>query len=307
MSITAASGVQSCLVIRELAADELVWFVSKTLEFAGHADPAGLAMKLQARLRHPGSDASRSYALFREGHGVAGAHLRTERRDDASRLSLTALWHAEAPTALLELVTRLLEENPHEVAVVPLHLLGEERCAALAELFAELGFVRERHVKLRFELSEVPPLGIPLVLEAYRQEDEQAFRRVYEAAEQRRADAAHWAYLKRMGGRFTPDHWFLGRETLDQEPVGYAFCSRDRRGVDARFTLDGAGVLPRFRTDSEMLRRLVLSVLHELSTASPLGRVEAELPDSDPKLIDILASLGFQRVERVPLLIKRPT
>lgn len=265
-------------------------------------------MKLQARLRHPGSDSSRSYALFREQQGVAGANLRIERRDDAaSRLTLSALWHVEAPGALQELVTNLLADNPHEVAVAPLHLLAEEKCVALAELFGELGFVRERHVRLRFELSEVPPLGVPLVLEAYRQEDEQAFKRVYQAAEQRQADAAHWAYLKRMGARFTPDHWFLARETLDQDPVGYAFCSRERRGVDARFTLDGAGVLPRYRQDSEMLRRLVLSVLHELSGASPFGTVEAELPDSDPKLIEILASLGFERVERVPLLIKRPT
>lgn len=295
-------------MIRELAADELVWFVRKALEFAGHADPAGLALKLQARLRHPGSDASRSYALFREQHGVAGVNLRVERRDDAAhRLTLSALWHDQAPEALAELVTRLLTDNPHEVAVVPLHLLAEEQCVALSQLFARLGFIRERHVRLRFELSEVPPLGVPLVLEAYRQEDEQAFRGVYQAAEQRPASAAHWAYLKRKGGRFTPDHWFLGRETLDQEPVGYAFCSRERRGLDSRFTLDGAGVLPRYRQDSEMLRRLVLSVLHELSGSSPLGTVEAELPDSDPKLIEILASLGFERVERVPLLIKRPT
>lgn len=307
MSIPVWCGVQSCLVIRDLAADELVWFMRQALEFAGHADPAGLALRLQNRLRHPGHDGSTSYAFFREQRGVAGVNLRVESSGDtASRLTLSTVWHADAPEALHELVVALLESHPHEVATVPLHLLAEERCASLAELLAPLGFVRERHARLRFELSEVPPLGTPLVLEAYRQEDEHAFRGVYQAAEQRRADAAHWAYLKRKGGRFTPDHWFLARETLDQEPVGYAFCSRERRGVDASFTLDGAGVLPQFRENSEMLRRLVLSLLHELSGASPFGTVHAELPESDPKLIDILASLGFEHVERVPLLIKRP-
>ena len=300
-------GVESLLVIRELAADELVWFLRQALTFAGHADPGGLAQRLQTRLRQPAHDASTSYALFEQQRGAAGVNLLVSSRSDAaSTLLLSSVWHADAPQALSALVAELLGRFPHEVALLPLHLLSEQRCAELADLLAPLGFGRERHVRLRFELSEVPPLGTPLVLEAYRQQDEQAFRGVYQAAEQRVADAAHWAYLKRKGGRFTPDHWFLARETLDQEPVGYAFCSRERRGVDATFTLDGAGVLPRFRENSEMLRRLVLSVLHELSGVSPFGVVTAELPDSDPKLIDILASLGFEITERVPLLIKRP-
>lgn len=300
-------GVQSCLVIRELAADELAWFMRQALTFAGHADPGGLALRLQPRLKQPGHDGSVSYALFQDGQGVAGLNLRLQNRDDAaSSLTLSSVWHSQRPGALYRLVQELLERHPHEVALAPLHLLPDATCAALAELLAPLGFVRERHARLKFELSEVPPLGTPLVLEAYRQEDEHAFRTVYQQAEQRTADAAHWAYLKRKGGRFTPDHWFLARETLDQAPVGYAFCSRMRRGVDASFTLDGAGVLPQFRDNSEMLRRLILSLLHELSGASPFGDVHADLPDSDPKLIDILASLGFESVERVPLLIKRP-
>ena len=66
------------------------------------------------------------------------------------------------------------------------------------------------------------------------------------------------------------------------------------------------GVLPRYRHDSEMLRRLLLSLLHELSGISPFGTVTADLPDSDPKLIDILASLGFETAERIPLLMKHP-
>lgn len=279
----------------------------QALSFAGHADPGGLALKLHGRLKNPGHDGSTSYALFHEGEGVAGLNLRVQNRHDgAATLTFSTVWHTQRPDALLSLVKELLHANPHEVAVVPLHLLPEAACAELEALLAPFGFRRERHVRLEFELSEVPPLGVPLVLEAYRQEDEHTFRQVYQAAEQRHADGAHWAYLKRKGGRFTPDHWFLARETLDQEPVGYAFCSRLRRGVDATFTLDGAGVLPRFRENSEMLRRLVLSVLHELSGAGPFGVVQAELPDNDPKLIEILASLGFTTVERVPLLIKRP-
>src|SRR5690606_23900915 len=126
---------------------------------------------------------------------------------------------------------------------------------------APLGFRRDRLTRLRFQLSEVPPLGAPLVLEAYTQRDERAFREVYRGAEGRAPSDARWALLKRRSGPFQPDLWFVARETLDQEPVGYAFCGRRSRGVDASYTLDAAGVLQRYRGDSEMLRRLLLSTL----------------------------------------------
>jgi len=55
-----------------------------------------------------------------------------------------------------------------------------------------------------------------------------------------------------------------------------------------------------------MLRRLVISTLQELSGRSPLGTVEADLSGSDPKLVDILGSVGFARHGRTPVLVKPP-
>ncbi len=294
-------------MIRRLAADELAWFMRQALEFSGHADPSGLALKLQRRLRDPAGDAARSFVLFDKGAPLAGAFLRESPASDSARtVTLTSVWHSGKPEALADLVKRLLADVPHEAASLPLHLLPEGRCAELTEALAPLGFTRDRLTNMRFELSEVPPLGTPLVLEAYSQDEERAFRDLYRRCEGQAPSDAAWSYLKRRSGPFRPDFWFQARETLDQEPVGYAFCSSRRRGVDATYGLDGAGVLQELRHDSEMLRRLVLSLLHELSGASPLGAVEASLPSKDPKLIEILASLGFQTRERLPVLLREP-
>lgn len=294
-------------MIRELVADELVWFLRQALSFAGHADPGGLARKLHPMLKQPGHDDSLSFAFLQDGAALAGATVRLAHNNDGVQtLRLSNVWHDRAPQALDQLIAHLLARHQHEVAVVHLYSLPESACAELTTVLGPQGFARELHHVLRFELSEVPPLGTPLVLEAYRQADEPAFRAVYHEAEGLPARGPQWAYLKRKGGRFTPDHWYIGRETLDQDPVGYAFCSRTKFGIDASFSLDGVGVLPRYRQDSEMLRRLLLSLLHELSGTSPFGAVNADLPDSDPKLIEILASLGFETSERVPLLMKRP-
>lgn len=279
----------------------------QALDFAGHADPSGLAMKLQGRLRHHASDGSATFALFREDVGVAGVNLQVETRGDAARsLTLTSAWHAGQLDDLRQLVQVLLQRHPHEVVRLPLHLLPERRCAQLEAGLAPLGFKRQRLVHLRFELSEVPPLGTPLVLEAYREADERSFRQLYQDSEGAAPSEAHWAYLKRKGGAFRPDFWFVARETLDQQAVGYAFCSVSGTGIDANYSLDAVGVRRRYRADSEMLRRVLLSLLHELAGASPLGAVDTMLPGDDPKLIEILGYLGFVTLERVPLLLKRP-
>lgn len=294
-------------MIRELAPDELVWFIRQSFAFAGHADPAGLALKLQGRLRQPSTETSATYALFRDGVSVAGVNLQDGTKGDAARrLTFTSPWHVGQPADLLGLLEELLDRHPHEVALLPLHLLPEQRCAELQAVLAPLGFRRQRQVHLRFELSEVPPLGSPLVLEAYREEDERHFRELYADSEGAAPSEARWAYLKRRGGPFSPNFWFVARETLDQEAVGYAFCSVAGRGIDANYSIDAVGVRRRFRGDSEMLRRMLLTLLHELSGASPLGAVDAVLPDDDPKLIQILGYLGFVTLERVPLLLKRP-
>ena len=55
-----------------------------------------------------------------------------------------------------------------------------------------------------------------------------------------------------------------------------------------------------------MLRRLVLSTLHELAGSSPFGKAVSELSGADPKLIRILGSLGFETLDRWPVLLRLP-
>lgn len=292
-------------MIRNLAPDEVVWFMQQAFAFAGHPDPQGLASRLHGQLRSAVRDAAHCYVRRGEGRPRAGVYLQTPQRDDAAlTLNLFSVWHDGAPAELLRLMVEILEDNPHEEARLPLHLLPEERCDELSELLAPLGFMRDTFTHMRFQLTEVPPLATPLVLESYQPSLERDFRSLYQAAEGTVVADARWALLKRREGPFHPDLWFLARETLDQEPVGYAFCGSRKRGVDASYSLDAAGVLQRYREDSEMLRRLLVSTLHMLSGISPLGAVDARLSSGDPKLTAILASLGFERLEREPLLIK---
>src|SRR5690606_9619542 len=121
-----------------------------------------------------------------------------------------------------------------------------------------------------------PPIGSPLLFEAWSLGSDRRFREFYASAEGRQVSDAGWAYLKRRHGPFQPDLWYLARETLDQGPVGYAFFGMGSRRVDGRYTLDAVGVAHELRSDSAMLRRLVISALQELSSFSPLGTVQAE-------------------------------
>src|SRR5690606_32457005 len=142
--------------------------------------------------------------------------------------------------------------------------------------------------------------------EAWTEAADRRFRSFYEAAEDRRLTEAGWAYLKRKNGPFQPDLWFLARETLDQEPVGYAFCGLVAKSLDGRFPLAAVGVARELRADSAMLRRLVISTLHELASLSPMGAVDVEVSRSDGRLGDILRYIGFEPVTRSPVLVKRP-
>ncbi len=294
-------------MIRNLAPDEVVWFMQRAFAFAGHSDPHALATKLHGQLRSAMHDAEHCFVRRDAERPRAGAYLQGPQRSDvALTFNLFSVWHDDAPGELVQLVTELLEANPHEVVRLPLHLLSDARCAELADLLAPLGFVRDELSHLRFQLTEVPPLATHLVLESYQPALERDFRSVYQRAEGGAVSDARWALLKRREGPFHPDLWFLARETLDQEPVGYAFCGSGKRGVDASYSLDAVGVLQRYREDSEMLRRLLVSILHELSGISPLGAVDALLGSGDAKLPAILGSLGFERLERVPLLMKTP-
>src|SRR5690606_4373279 len=191
-------------------------------------------------------------------------------------------------------------------AVLRLDAVPPARRAELAARLAPLGFAPGEVARMRFDLSQVPPLGSPLLLEAWSEASDRRFRAFYEAAEGGPVTDAGWAYLKRKNGPFQPDLWFLARETLDQDPVGYAFCGLVARRVDGQYTLDAVGVARELRSDSAALRRLVISTLHELASFSPVGAVDAEVSRADGRLGDILRYVGFVPVVRSPVLVKRP-
>ena len=86
----------------------------------------------------------------------------------------------------------------------------------------------------------------------------------------------------------------------------YAFYGQYRDGVDGVYYLTAAGVLAEHRSSSEMLKRLVISSMHELATRSPFGRLQTLVTQQDPKLIEILESVGFRRRDAYPAFIKRP-
>ena len=293
-------------MVRKLAPDELPWFLSRSLAFQGHRDPLGFAQRIAPRLRDMRRDAARSYVLVRDDRPVAGAHLSpSQAQGEDQSLYLGQLWFEGDPAHLTTLLRDLLEREPHEAVYAPLHGLLPDVAQRLGDSLSPLGFQRDSYDRLRFDLVDVPPLGAPLVLEAWSLATDPAFRDLYERADGDLTERT-WAWLKRKHGPFYPDLWFLARETLDQEPVGYAFCGMHGQGIDASFYLSAVGVLAEHRGTSEMLRRVVVSTLEELSVRSPLGRIETTLSRRDPKLIDILRSLGFRTVDRYDLYVKIP-
>ena len=294
-------------MVRKLSPDELVWFVSRALAFLGHGDPWGFAQRLAPRIKDRRRDAERCFVLFDQGHPVAGAFVRAHApgADDQS-LILTQLWFEGGPEQLRQLVSELFRQHPHEAVYAPLVGVPEVVIGLLTQALAGLDFVVDNYLDLRFDLSEVPPIGLPLVLEAWSPTSDEAFRLLYQDAEETALSDGAWAWLKRWRGPFTPDLWFIARETLDQEPVGYAFVGTTERRLDASYYLTAVGVLPEHRHSSEMLRRLVVSILTDLASRSPLGRIDTSLTERDPKLIEILHSLGFETAARYPILVKLP-
>lgn len=306
-------------MIRKLASDELVWFLSRSLAFQGHSDPMGLAQRLRPLLHDPRHDAERCYVLIAAGAGsglqggatpagvpVAGVSLRApDPDDDDQSLHLAQPWYEGDPEQLGELLRELFARFPHEAVYLKLHGMLEPVATRLEGVLAPLGFERDDMVDVRFELSEAPPIGRPLVLEAWNLATDGGFRAIFEEAEGDVADR-RWAWLKRWRGPFYPDLWFLARETLDQDPVGYAFVGTHEAGVDGSYYLTAVGAVQEHRHSTEMLRRLVLSLLQELSARSPLGRIETSLSLRDPKLIQVLFSLGFLEQERYGMLVSRP-
>ena len=294
-------------MIRKLAAAEMAWFLGRVLAFQGHTAPLGLAGHLASHLRDARRDAERTLVWQADDElPRAGLHLVAPGPNDDDRTArLGPLWHEGDEDLARTFVATVLGRTPHEAAVVDLEgVVGTTRDAYVSWL-SPLGFVQQERVRLRFTLADVPPLGAPLSLEAWSEDSDALFRDIYRSAEGVVAGDGRWAWLKRRGGRFRPDLWFLLRPTPDQAPIGYAFCHGDD-SLDGSYRLEAAGVLPEHRDSTVMLRRLVLTTMLELAARSPLGSVDARPDAGDPKLVEILRSLGFQAVDRERRLKRLP-
>ena len=299
-------------MIRSLAPDELEWFIASYYDFLGHSDPRHFARRavrsMQSAPHHIEQEAERSFILFSKGDvPLAGAHIiAPEPEDDDQNLYLSNIWFKRDAEDLQTLLEKLFHKFDHEAAHCPLYNFSAARLERVTPVFEALGFTLRHAYDLEFELSELPPLGTPLVLEAWNEESDAMFQEVYKEAEGQEPSDGFWAWLKRWRGPFRPNLWFLGSETLDQEPVGYAFYGMYRDGVDGVYYLTVAGVLAEHRDSADMLKRLMISSMHELATRSPFGRLQTLVTQQDPKLIDILESLGFRRRDAYPAFIKRP-
>jgi hypothetical protein len=283
-------------VIRSLAPDELPWFLARAFAFVGHGDPWGLAQRCSARLRDPRRDAERAWVVTPpSGEPTAGVvALPPDRGRDDPTLRLAQPWYAAGCEGdFLHLIDRLRQREVHEAVELDLSALPARVVVDLSTLLAPQGFEGVALRRLAFDLADTPPLGRPLVLEGFTPEADARWRAFVAAAEGVSIGERRWAWLKRATGPFTPDAWLLAYESLELPPVGYALAGRRGRGFASEFTLAAVGVDRAYRGSTEMLRRLVLSVLHEFSAQSPWGVVRADVPERDPKLIDILRSLGF--------------
>lgn len=295
-------------MIRSIAPDELEWFLAASFDFLGHSDPRAFARRGVRALHDPSAEADRCFILFAKGDvPLAGVYVRApEPEDDDQNLYLSNLWFKETPADLTRLLENLLHKFDHEAVHCPLYNVSPARLETLAPALSRLGFEQRQAVDLEFELAELPPLGLPLVLEAWSEENDALFEHVFEQGEGFAPSEAFWAWLKRWRGPFQPDLWFVASETIDQEPVGYAFYGMLEEGVDGVYYLTAAGVLAAHRDSSEMLRRLLISSMQELAARSPFARIQTLVTRRDPKLVRILESLGFARKSSYPVFVQQP-
>ena len=285
-----------------------MWFLGRSFAFLGHVDPHGLAGRVAPRLRDPRRDAASAFVWQRSDAAPAAGVLARfpDAGDDDKTVFLSQPWFEGDPADFAALVSEVVARHAHEGVRLDLPAQSPDRVERLAASLAPLGFDLDVLRPLSFELAETPPLGAPLVLEGWRPEADTAYRELVARAEGWPLSDGRWAWLKRASGPFTPDLWFLVCEAPDQPPVGYALCGPRSTGFEGVYGLTAAGVIPEHRGSTEMLRRLLLTLLHELWGVSPLGRVEAELSSRDPKLIDILRSIGFAVGDPCPVLRRLP-
>ncbi|MCA9837650.1 MAG: hypothetical protein KC422_12075 [Trueperaceae bacterium] len=295
-------------MIRSLAPDELPWFLSQAYRFSGHSDPTGFALRSIKHLRDAEIEADHCFVLIENREAVAGVYVvGPNKGEDDLNLYLANPWYTHDEAELERLLRQVFARFHYEAVHFPLYYLAKEHITLFEAPFRRLGFFLEDTCDLRFELSDLPPLGIPILLEAWTYIADDLFAETFTQAEQAPVSEEYWAWLKRWRGPFQPDFWFLGRETLDQDPIGYGFFGAHKLGIDGIYYLTAIGTLAEHRHSSEMLRRLVLSCMHELASQSPLGRIETSLSMKDPKLVQIFASLGFEIANRYPKFIKRPS
>src|SRR5690606_2159140 len=163
------AGVDLPTVVRSLSPDEVPWFVGRALSYLGHSDPQGLSLRLAPLIRDARTDSRHCFVLIDDDRSPsAGVYLRApEPYDDVQTLVIASSWHHDDRGALTGLIAELLDANPHEAACMELHSLDGRRRRELATDLAGLGFILDEVQLLRFELSEVPPIGRPLVLSAW--------------------------------------------------------------------------------------------------------------------------------------------
>lgn len=300
-------------MIRKLAPDELEWFMASSYSFIGHSDPRAISRQFIKQLSLLENQTEYCFIyLDDDERPLAGLYAADEAEDDIKSLHLSNIWFNEKAEDLAHLVKHVLGELEHESVLCPLYNLAEEQRHALVPVFEALDFRLDQIFELEVELSDFITKESNLVLEAWSLNLEEEFRKVFEAAEGYQPHQNYWTYLKRMPGKFSPDLWFLARESLEQEAIGYALFGRYQSGgnyaddLDTVYYLSGVGVLQEHRHSTEMLKRVMLSSIDELASRSPLGRLHSSLNNADPKLIDIFKTLGFSKKHDYYCLVKSP-
>jgi len=301
-------------MIRNLAPDEFEWFMASSYSFIGHSDPRSISRKFIKQLSLLENQTERCYIyLDDDERPLAGLYAADETEDDIKSLHLSNIWFNQKPEDLAHLVKHVLADLEHESVLCPLYNLSEEQRKELVPVFEALEFRLDQIYELEVELSDFITEASNLVLEAWSLNLEEEFRQVFEASEGYQPHQNYWTYLKRMPGKFSPDLWFLARESLEQDAVGYALYGRYQSSgsysddLDTAYYLSGVGVRQEHRHSTEMLNRLMLSSIDELASRSPLGTVHSSLGGADPKLIDIFKELGFKIKHDYYCLIQSPT
>ena len=293
-------------MIRKLAPDELTWFIAQAFRFLGHGDAQTLARKAFTSMIDLEAEAEHCLILQSETWPLAGLSVLAPEKDASNQnLYLSNLWVQSKIEDIGIMLEHVQDKYPCEAIYYPLYNHNQQLINDLSKVFEEHGFSLINEFELVFELSELPPLGRPLVLEAWTHSSDKFFKEIYEKSEGRSVSDEYWAYLKRRKGPFNPNLWFLLREGLDQEPMGYAFYGAKSFAIDGVYYQTEVGVLAKYRDSSEMLKRLVLSSLHELAAMSPFGRVDTTV-NGDTKLKQIFEELGFDSCHSYQAFVKLP-